>query len=254
MKSSVLRTRSLSATLFLLAAAAGSFATQLAADTFGSGTNTFTMDFVNIGNAGNAADTTGAPNPAGSVPYTYRMGTYEVSRDMITKANNAGGLGITMSDMSSYGGNGGNRPATGVSWYEAAKFVNWLNTSTGHAPAYNFDGAGNFSSVVGRGCVDAWGPEPVSEQGRVLFSAERERVVQGGVLRRGGWGVLRLPDRQRHVRQRRWPAGRVPGPRCTIRARISGPADITNAGGLSPYGTMGQGGNVWEWMESAGTE
>jgi formylglycine-generating enzyme required for sulfatase activity len=30
----------------------------------------------------------------------------------------------------------------------------------------------------------------------------------------------------------------------------SGPADITSAGGLSPYGTMGQGGNAWEWMET----
>ena len=27
-------------------------------------------------------------------------------------------------------------------------------------------------------------------------------------------------------------------------------ADITNAGGLSPYGTMGQGGNAFEWMET----
>jgi formylglycine-generating enzyme required for sulfatase activity len=31
----------------------------------------------------------------------------------------------------------------------------------------------------------------------------------------------------------------------------SGPADIFSAGGLSAYGTMGQGGNVWEWMETA---
>jgi hypothetical protein len=30
-----------------------------------------------------------------------------------------------------------------------------------------------------------------------------------------------------------------------------GPADIENAGGLSPYGTMGQGGNAFEWVESA---
>jgi hypothetical protein len=29
-----------------------------------------------------------------------------------------------------------------------------------------------------------------------------------------------------------------------------GPADITRAGGLSPYGTMGQGGNVNEWEET----
>lgn len=31
----------------------------------------------------------------------------------------------------------------------------------------------------------------------------------------------------------------------------SGPADVTQAGGLSPFGTMGQNGNTWEWMESA---
>ncbi|MEX1117860.1 MAG: SUMF1/EgtB/PvdO family nonheme iron enzyme, partial [Terrimicrobiaceae bacterium] len=29
------------------------------------------------------------------------------------------------------------------------------------------------------------------------------------------------------------------------------PADVTQAGGLSPYGTMGQNGNVFEWNESA---
>ena len=30
----------------------------------------------------------------------------------------------------------------------------------------------------------------------------------------------------------------------------SSPADITNAGGLSPYGTMAQNGNLYEWGES----
>jgi sulfatase modifying factor 1 len=29
-----------------------------------------------------------------------------------------------------------------------------------------------------------------------------------------------------------------------------GPVDIDNAGGLSPYGVMGLGGNAWEWEES----
>ena len=33
----------------------------------------------------------------------------------------------------------------------------------------------------------------------------------------------------------------------------TGPADITNAGGLSPYGTMAQNGNAFEWCESAST-
>ena len=33
--------------------------------------------------------------------------------------------------------------------------------------------------------------------------------------------------------------------------RPAGPADVDMAGGLSPYGTMGQDGNVYEWSESA---
>ena len=33
--------------------------------------------------------------------------------------------------------------------------------------------------------------------------------------------------------------------------RQNGPAEVTNAGGLSLYGTMAQGGNVLEWNENA---
>ena len=44
--------------------------------TFGSGTNQFNMEFVKIGNPGNAADTTGKPNPAGAVGYEYAIGKF----------------------------------------------------------------------------------------------------------------------------------------------------------------------------------
>jgi len=106
------------------------------ADTFGSGPNTFTIDFVTIGNPGNPPDAN--PNPAGAVPYTYQIGKYEISEQMIDKANALGGLGITKDTR------GPDYPATSVTWYEAARFVNWLNTSTGNAPAYKFDLSGNF--------------------------------------------------------------------------------------------------------------
>jgi hypothetical protein len=102
------------------------------ADTFGSGTNAFDIEFVTIDNPGNAADTTGAPNPAGAVPYTYRIGKFEVSEQMIDKANALGAFGLTKTTR------GADKPATEVSWNEAARFVNWLNTSTGNPPAYKF--------------------------------------------------------------------------------------------------------------------
>ena len=113
---------------------------QLVTESFGSGANAFSMEFVTIGNPNNAPDTTGY----GSVAYTYNLGMYEVSRGQIDKANSAGSLGITLFDMTNYGGNGVNRPATGISWYDAAKFVNYLNTINGYQAAYKFDGSGNM--------------------------------------------------------------------------------------------------------------
>ena len=127
--------------LGLLALSYQTASAQLVRESFGTGGNAFTMDFVTIGNPGNAADTTGSPNPVGSVAYTYNLGMYEVSRGQLEKANSAGSLGITMYDMSSYGGNGLLKPATGVTWYEAARYVNWLNTSTGYQAAYKFSGS-----------------------------------------------------------------------------------------------------------------
>src|SRR4029079_18622627 len=96
--------------------------------TFGSGANTFQMEFVPIGSPGNVADTDTAspsPNPGGAVSYSYSLGKFEVSEDMIGKANAIGGLGITIDAR------GPDQPATSVNWFEAAKFVNWLNTSQG---------------------------------------------------------------------------------------------------------------------------
>ncbi len=70
-----------------------------------------------IGDAGNADDTTGSPNPAGKVEYDYRIGKYEISEDMINKANTLGGLGITKDTR------GADKPATNITWYEAAMFA-----------------------------------------------------------------------------------------------------------------------------------
>jgi hypothetical protein len=212
---------------------------------FGNGANQFTMDFVTIGNPNNPADTTGTPNPVGSVAYTYNLGKHEVSRDMINKANTAGGLGITMSDMSSYGGNGVNKPATGVTWHEAAKFVNWLNTSTGGTAAYKFVS----------GTLQQWSPTDAGYNASNLFRNSQAKYV---IASRDEWykGAYGSPNGTWY----NYPTGSdsrpsaVAGgtdPNTAVYGGQAGPADINNAGGLSSYGTMGQGGNVWEWNETA---
>ena len=95
------------------------------ADTFGFGSSQFDIEFVPVGNSGNPDDLTGDPNLIGNVDYAYRIGKYEISEDMINKS----GLEITHDNR------GANKPATSISWYEAAQLVNWLNTSSGHMPA-----------------------------------------------------------------------------------------------------------------------
>ena len=93
------------------------------ADTFGGGDpDEFTIDFVQISNTDNAEDNTGY----GAVSYEYRVGKYEISRLQITTAKE---LGMTYVSSS---GPSDNHPEAQITWYKAAWFVNWLNTSTGH--------------------------------------------------------------------------------------------------------------------------
>jgi formylglycine-generating enzyme required for sulfatase activity len=205
------------------------------------------MEFVTIGNPGNAADTTGVPNPVGSVAYTYNIGKYEVSRDMITKANSSGSLGITMQDMSIYGGNGVNRPAAGISWNEAAKFVNWLNTSTGGTAAYKFVGGTFQLWSAGDAGYDASNMFRNSLAKYVIASRHEWYKAAYGNLN-GTWNNYATGSDSAPTAVA---SGTAANTAVYGQTASTGPADITNAGGLSPYGTMGQGGNAFEWTETA---
>jgi len=219
---------------------------QTITETFGSGASQFSINFVTIGNPGNAADETGF----GSVAYTYNLGKYEISRDLINKANEAGGLGITLADLTNLGGNGGSRPATGISWYEAAKFVNYLNTSQNKQVAYKFDGNGNF---------DLWGAGQYSGSNQFrhkdayYFLPNVDEWYKGAYYdpnKAGGAGYWNFPTSSDNR-----PTPTVSG--TLLNTAVwghyweQGPADVTDAGGVSAYGTTAQGGNVWEWNENA---
>ena len=220
---------------------------QTITENFGSGANAFSMDFVTIGNPNNTADTTGSPNPAGSVAYIYNLGKYEVSRDQITKADSAGSLGITMYDMSSLGGNGVNKPATGISWYEAATYVNWLNTSTGNTAAYKFVS----------GTFQLWSPTDTGYSANNQFRNSQAKYVIASrdEWYKGAYGNLNGSWYDYPTGSMFFPTAVASGTAASTavygQSYSTGPADITSAGGLSPYGTMGQGGNVAEWNETA---
>lgn len=223
------------------------------ADSFGTGTLQFAIDFVTINNAHPTADTTGAPNPVGGVNYAYRIAKYEISRGMVNKVNSSNStLGITMTDMSSYhNGNGANRPANGISWYEAAKFVNWLNTNTGATPAYKFvdnsfqrwtngdvgfnpnNSYRNSNAKYWLPSIDEWYKAAYGSPSGTWYDYPNGSDTVPEVTSGGTSGAV----------YNQIFAGPIPE---------TGPADVDQAGSLSAWGTMGQGGNVNEWTETAG--
>jgi formylglycine-generating enzyme required for sulfatase activity len=211
------------------------------ADTFGSGANEFTIEFVPIGDPNNPDDTTGVPNPAGKVEYAYRMGKFEISEGMIDKANTLGGLGITHNNR------GTNKPATSISWFEAAKFINWLNTSTGHSAAYKFNG-GTFE-LWRSGDAGYDSSNPFRNSDAFYFLPTADEWYKAAYYDSYAGEYYDFPTGS-DTAPTAVANGTAPDTAVYIQPFDQGPADINQTGGRSPYGTMGQGGNAWEWEET----
>jgi len=226
---------------------------------FGSGTNQFNMEFVTIGDPGNAPDTNGSPSPAGGVGYVYGMGKYEVSVDMITKYNASYGIDnflfILADNRSS------SKPATSISWNEAARFVNWLNTSTDGYAAYRFDGIGPNQNTSARN-NELWDQilHPLDYNPANPFRSKRARFVLPSYdewykaayydpSKTGGAGYWLYATGSQSAPQA-VSSGDETNTAVYQQPFNQGPADVNQAGGLSPYGVMGQGGNVAEWEET----
>lgn len=237
------------------------------ADSFGSNANSFVLEFVSIGHPGNPDDTVmdiGDPSAyagIGSIDYTFNISKYEISRDIVTKANTEGNLGITLADMTSYGGNGANRPATGVSWNEAARFVNWLNTSRGFNPVYKFSAQPGDIAYSADADIQLWQPGDVGYNAANLFrnslahyflpsieewykAAHFDPNANGGAG--GYWNYASGSDTPPVPVSE----GGVSGTAVYLQTASQGPADVDKAGGLSPFGVMGLGGNVSEIQET----
>ena len=215
---------------------------QTITETFGSGANQFSIDFVEIGNPGNAADTMGR----GGVTYIYNLGKYEVSQDMFSKVGLT--FGNVSGDLTQPGFTGPNKPAMKITWNAAALFVNYLNTSKGYQAAYKEGGslweAGQQSANSPYRHKDSYYFLPtLDEWWKGAFYDPNKNNGTGGY-----WKYSTGSDISPTVVS----AGTQPGTvvqSVAVPYTYGPPADIQSSGGSSPYGTMAQGGNAPEWTE-----
>lgn len=215
------------------------------ADTFGSGDNQFTIDFVPI--SGSTNPTSGIPAGSGftftGVNNSYRIGTYEISNDQWNKFNAFTG----MNSQNPYW-TGANIPVNTITWYGAALFVNYLNTSTGHSAAYKFTGTPGTSGY-------RWSVWSASDAGYNASNPYRNSNA-----------FYFLPTENEWVKAAYWNGTSLQTyANASAGDLVSGLPDPTKWN-YSPYagrepweitsgieelnGTYNMMGNVWEWMES----
>jgi sulfatase modifying factor 1 len=222
------------------------FTCVIAAALITSTSATVTMDWVSIGNANNAADPlTGY----GAVDYAYKIGKYEVTNAQYGEFLNAKGAsnsnGVYNSDMSSLGitqsGTSGsykytvtsvlaNRPVVCVSWFDAARFANWIMNGQGNGDtetgAYTLNGAtsGIITANIGA---------------QVYIPSENE------------WYKAAYYNAATTVYSV-YPNGANTISTTNANYDSSGSTDVGSySGDTSSYGTFDQGGNVWEWNDGA---
>jgi formylglycine-generating enzyme required for sulfatase activity len=213
-----------------------------------SASATVTMDWVTIGNANNAADQlTGY----GIVDHAYRIGKYEVTNAQYGEFLNAKGQsnanGIYNSSMSTYGiitqtGISGsfsytvttalaNHPVVYVSWFDAARFANWMMNGQGNASmetgAYTLNNAttGIITANIGA---------------QVYIPSENE-WYKAAYYNAANASYSLYPNRKNTI--------------TTADANyVSSVGRTTNVGSYSgdpsSYRTFDQGGNVWEWNDA----
>lgn len=228
-----------------------------------------TVETVTVGNPGNAADTTGY----GAVAYTYQIGKYEVTNAQYAAFLNAAaktdthGLynanmgstqfgGITQSGSSgsyTYAAKGGfeNKPVSYVSFWDAARFANWLNNGQGGADTetggYTLTSEGISSNSVSRNAGANW---VVASEHEWYKAAYYDPMKNGGAG--GYWEYAMQNDVLGPNTDFTHPGGANYFDGDYANGGYEGPSttDVgTYVNAHSYYGTFDQSGNVSEWTE-----
>ena len=132
-----------------------------------------TIDWVTVGDPGNAADTSGAPNPAGAVADSFRIMKFEFQNQQYTAFLNAvdpngtnpnsvynanmgsnarGGISFTSGAASgskyAVKTDMGDKPVNFVSWFDAARVANWLQNGSTETGAYTLNNITSGNAVA----------------------------------------------------------------------------------------------------------
>lgn len=226
------------------------------ADTFGTGGNQFTLDFVPISASTN-------PTPAqtndgiGIVDCEYRIGVHEITNSQWDSFKAELGVRVYGDPFYAYhddpGFTGDDIPTNKVSWYEAAQFVNWLNTSTGHQAAYKFtgtQGTGDYTFATWD-AADLWGRNLYRHKDAYYFLPDEDEWFKAAYWNATSETIQDYPtkpgdtlhqgDGSSGTGWNYWDGDYATDP--------AGPWDV-GSGSEELNGTYDMMGNNWEWVES----
>jgi sulfatase modifying factor 1 len=203
-----------------------------------------TIDWVTVGNPGNAADSlTGY----GTVAYEYKIGRYEVTNAQYGAFLNAkaatDSYGLYNTNLASYGitrsGSSGsytysvttalaNRPVVYVSWFDAARFANWLANGQGSGStetgSYTLNGA--TSGII------------TANPGAKVYIPTEDEWYKAAFYNGASSTYSLYPNGQNSIST------------ADANYNSSGATDVgTYSSDPSFYGTFDQGGNAWEWND-----
>ena len=246
---------------------------------------------VTVGNPGNGTDTSGRPNTAGfgRVDYSYQIGKYDVTigqyaaflnaadptgtnpngiynSSMGTNLNIAGisytsgaAVGSKYSVMNN-GGDSANRPITYVTWFDAARFANWMTNGQGNSSTetggYTLNGATSGNAVA----VNPGAAFRLPTENEWYKAAYYDPTLNSGA---GGYYA--------NATQSDTPPGNVVGSAANQANYFTGAVlSVTQSASYDPdqnyltdvgafsnsasfYGTFDQSGNVFQWNDLDGT-
>jgi len=239
-----------------------------------------TIDWVTVGDPNNTADDTGY----GAVADAFRIGKYEVTIQQYTDFLNAVAAtdpyslyntnmasNLNIAGIARHGTNGGysysvinndglggNRPITYVSWFDAARFANWM---------CNGQGAGSTETgayTLGDGPMGAKNP------GAQFYIPTEDQWYKAAYYKRGGtnagyWDYATQSDTApgntigSGANQANYNNGVFAVTQSSSFSLSNG--YLTDVGAfsssVSAYGTFDQNGNVWEWnnlTDAAGSD